>query len=251
MRLHGMALACVACFGFSFGSAAAADVQLSVEAGAVWQQRNDVRIPGDDGTRFALDEITGSGPFGFGRLSLHYDFADRHGVRLIYAPLRLREDGALDQGVDFAGASFAPGNVEATYQFNAHRLTYRYRWIDEDRWGLRVGFTGLVRDAEVRLRQDGLSARDTDVGFVPLLHLAGHYRLNDRWRLAFDFDGLAAPQGRAFDIGVRAEYALSERWDLLAGFRMLDGGVDNDDVFNFARFNYVVIGVAYRAGSPQ
>jgi hypothetical protein len=60
-----------------------------------------------------------------------------------------------------------------------------------------------------------------------------------------------APQGRAFDIGVRAEYALSERWELLAGFRMLDGGVDNDDVFNFVRFNYAVIGLAYRAGSPQ
>jgi hypothetical protein len=37
---------------------------LDIEVGAEWQDRNDVQIPNDsNATRFALDGVTGSGPF--------------------------------------------------------------------------------------------------------------------------------------------------------------------------------------------
>jgi hypothetical protein len=225
---------------------ARADVRLRVEAGGVWQARNDVRIPGDAGTRFALDDITGNGPYAFGRVELAADLAERHALRLVYAPLRLSETGNAAAPVEFAGERFDAGAVAATYQFNAPRLTYRYLLRDTERWQLQVGLTLLVRDAVVRLRQDEVSAEDDDVGLVPLLHLAGSYRLDDRWRLAFDLDGLAAPQGRAFDLGVRAEYSLTDRWEVGVGYRVLEGGADNDDVYNFSWFNYALVAVAYR-----
>lgn len=219
---------------------------LSLETGAVWQSRNDVRVPGDSGTRFALDGLTGSGPFAFGRLSADYDINRRHSVRAVYAPYRIQESGVLSDAVDFAGERFAAGAAQGTYQFNAPRATYRYRLIDREQWQFQVGFTLLVRDAEIRLDQDGLRARDTDTGLVPLLHLAGSYALGERWRLAFDLDGLVAPQGRALDLGMRAEYALDERWRLHAGYRTLDGGADNDTVYNFAWLNYAVAGISRR-----
>lgn len=110
-----------------------AQLSVSAEGVAAWQHRNDVRIPGDEGTRFRLDDVTGEGPVGTWRVSLDWDFASRHGVRLVYAPLRLEESGTLDQPVQFAGSSFAPGDVEATYQFNSPRITYRYSAVDGDR----------------------------------------------------------------------------------------------------------------------
>jgi hypothetical protein len=225
---------------------ARADVRVRIEAGGVWQARNDVSIPGDGGSRFALDDIAGNGPYPFARLELTADLAERHGLRLVYAPLRLSETGRSTVPIEFAGESFDAGALAATYQFNAPRLTYRYLLRDTERWQLQVGFTLLVRDAVVRLRQGEVRADDTDVGLVPLLHLAGSYRLADRWRLAFDLDGLAAPQGRAFDLGVRAEYALTERWDAAIGYRTLEGGVDSDDVYNFSWFNYALVALAYR-----
>ena len=225
---------------------ARADVSLRVEAGGVWQARNNVSIPGDGGSRFAVDGITGNGPFAFARLELEADLAERHAVRLVYAPLRLSETGNSAAPVEFAGERFDAGLVAVTYQFNAPRLTYRYQLRESERWQLQVGFTLLVRDAVVRLRQGGVRAEDSDVGLVPLLHLAGSYRLDDRWRLAFDLDGLAAPQGRAFDLGVQVEHALTERWDVAVGYRTLEGGVDNDDVYNFSWFNYALVAVAYR-----
>ena len=33
------------------------NLNISLEAGAVWQERNDVQIPGDTGTRFSLAEL--------------------------------------------------------------------------------------------------------------------------------------------------------------------------------------------------
>ncbi|QKT04737.1 hypothetical protein HUS23_13420 [Ectothiorhodospiraceae bacterium 2226] len=221
---------------------AGASEHVVLESGALWQSRNDVRIPGDSGDRFALDDITGAGPFLHTRVTVNFALAERHSLRLVYAPLTISESGVLSEPVAFAGENFEAGPVRARYQFNAPRVTWRYALSERDDRRLWIGFTGLVRDAEVHLRQDGRSARDTDIGFVPLLHFAGEYALTPRWQLEFDFDGLAAPQGRAFDLGVRLAYQLDADWQLFGGYRMLEGGVDNDNVYNFAWFNYLTIG---------
>lgn len=232
---------------FSYASVGfAKGLSVEVELGSAWQARNDVRIPNDGGDRFSLKDVIGTEAQGYGRLSFNYDFDDRHGLRLVYAPLKISEVGELGDAVSFADENFNAGPVEALYQFDASRLTYRYTLSERERSRLRVGFTALVRDAEVRLTQDGTTARDTNVGVVPLLHLAGAYNLSDFWSLTFDLDALAAPQGRAFDLGLRAEYALSERWGLMLGYRTLEGGADNDTVYNFAWFNQLFMGVRFR-----
>lgn len=219
---------------------------LSLETGPFQQARNDVRIPGDAGDEFALDELTGNGPWAYVRLTLAYDLSPEHGLRLVYAPLTISGQGTLEEPVAFAGQQFGAGAARARYQFNASRLTYRYTWLDGPRGRLRVGFTALLRDAEVRLEQGAVSARDSNVGLVPLLHLAGEYPLGGHWQLAFDADGLAAPQGRAFDLGVRLEYRAGGDWRYGFGYRTLEGGVDNDQVYNFAWFNFLALSVDRR-----
>jgi len=59
-------------------------------------------------------------------------------------------------------------------------------------------------------------------------------------------EGLAAPQGRAGDVAFKGEWALSPRVSLSAGIRLLEGGADNDEVYNFATFVYAVGGVSVR-----
>lgn len=218
---------------------------LELETGGAWLSRNDVRIPSEHGDRFALDEVLGSGPYGFLRLTLRADLDERHRVRLLYAPLRIEERGALDEPVHFAGSDFEAGEVEARYQFDTSRLTYAYRVRATGRGDLWAGITALRRDAEIRLAQNGTVARDTDIGFVPLLHLAGHYQLTPAWLLAFNFDGLLGPDGRAFDLGVQLRYRPDPNWYLSLGYRTLEGGVDNDEVYNFAWVNYATVGVGY------
>ncbi len=216
---------------------------LHVEAGAVWQDRNKVQIPNDaQGTRFSLQEVTGSGPWATARVEGLWSLNDRHQLRALLAPLAFSETGTLDADTRFAGTTFdADQVVDARYQFNSWRLGYRYRAVARDTWDLWVGGTLKVRDAEIKLRQGSVSSYDDDVGFVPLLHLAGEYRFDDRWSVAADLDALAGGPGRAIDLGVRVNYRLDDRWRVGLGYRTLEGGADTDDVYNFSWFNGIVL----------
>ena len=220
---------------------------LRVELGPAWQTRNDVQVPNDaTGTRFSLRDLTGSGPFAAGRLYLSWHIADRHELRGLVAPLTLVETGTLDAPVDFAGARYAAGPAtEGTYTFDSYRLTYRYRFHRGDEWSWWVGFTAKLRDAEIALRQGATSSRDTDLGFVPLLHVAADRRLTPSLRLRLDADALAGGPGRAEDVALTTAYDLG-RWTLAAGYRTLEGGADVDEVYAFAWLHYAVLSATFR-----
>lgn len=221
---------------------------VELEAGPVWQSRNDVQIPNDgDGTRFSLVDLVGNGPWASGRLYVTWNINRRHGVRALLAPLSYDETGSFDQPVEFVGESFQAGvPTDATYQFNSWRLSYRYKFHDGSRWTWWIGFTAKIRDAKIELRQGETSARDTDVGFVPLLHLAGHWRFADRWHLLLDLDALAGGPGRAEDLAVKLGYDVSKRWAVRVGYRTVEGGADTDEVYNFAWFHAAVLSGVYR-----
>ena len=222
--------------------------QVEVEAGPVWQSRNDVQIPNDDrGTRFSLLDFAGNGPWPAARIYLTWNLNDRHSIQGLLAPLSVTESGLLDEPVTFAGETFeAATPVEGTYRFNSWRVGYRYRLTSRSDLDLRVGFTAKLRDAEIRLRQGNTSARDTDLGFVPLLHLAADWRFAPRGHVLFDFDGLAGGPGRAFDIGLRVGYEINDRWTVAGGYRTLEGGADVDTVYNFAWLHYGILSIVLR-----
>lgn len=219
---------------------------VELEGGALWQSRQDVAVPGDTGTRFDLGSLLGGGAWPVGRLTLQYDFAERHSLRFVAAPIGLEGSGALAEPTSFAGTLFAPGvDTEGEYRFDTYRIGYRWHWLRRERWNLWVGATGLLRDAEITLRQPGLSATKSNTGFVPLLHVDADWRFAPRWRLVADLDGLASPQGRAFDFSLKAAWALGERWELAAGYRTIEGGADNDDVYTFAWLHAAVVSLRW------
>jgi len=218
---------------------------LELEGGAVWQSRNDVQVPNDpSGTRFSLIDLTGNGPWPAFRFYATWNINQKHGLRVLLAPLSITETAPLPSPVNFAGSSFAAGEpTEGTYQFNSWRLSYRYRFHHGDKWTWWIGFTAKIRDAKIRLQQDTLAAEKTDVGFVPLLHLAATWRLGSRWALALDADALAGGPGRAEDASLKLRYRFDDRWSLAGGYRTVEGGADVDEVYNFAWFHFAVVSV--------
>ncbi len=249
-RPAAAALLLVAIASLSPAQALSSERERSVELelGPVWQERNKVQIPNDaSGDRFQLTDIAGSGPWASARINALWTIKGPHSLRLVLAPLSYSEKGALSEDVRFDGQTFAGGErLKADYTFNSWRLGYRYRYFDSNGWRLWVGATAKVRDAEIKLQQGSVKAQDGDLGFVPLLHLAGEYRFDDRWSFRFDLDGLAGGPGRAIDLALKVGYRLDERWRLSAGYRGLEGGADVDDVYNFAWFNTALIALDYR-----
>lgn len=221
---------------------------IELEGGPAWQSYNDVEIPNDgSATRFSLYRLAGSGPWPAGRLYVTWNVAERHGIRLLLAPFSLTETGTPDAQVRFAGATYAAGQpVEATYTFNSYRLSYRYLAHVGARTRGWVGVTAKVRDAVIALEQGSTSSKKDDLGFVPLLHLAGEWRPAPEWRTSLDLDGLAGGPGRAVDAAVKLGYDLGDRWTAQVGYRMVEGGADVDAVYTFAWLHYAVASIVWR-----
>lgn len=57
---------------------------------------------------------------------------------------------------------------------------------------------------------------------------------------------LAASQGRAGDVLIAVVRDVGKATKLFAGYRILEGGADNDEVYTFSLFHYVVLGVETR-----
>jgi hypothetical protein len=218
----------------------------SLEAGAAWQGRNDFRIPGDGGTLVDLAAYE-PGPFAAFRGTLTYDLTPRQSLRLLAAPLRVESSFTPDSPVAFQELVFPAGQpLAATYVFNSYRLTWYWRFPPGDKWSFRLGATLKVRDAQIALAgAAGRSAKD-DLGLVPLLYLAARYQATQRFALELEADALAAPQGRAEDVSLKGVFRLSDRVEIDLGYRLLEGGADNDEVYTFAFFHYAVAGVRIR-----
>ena len=240
------------CFFLAFAlnagpPALAGELNLEVESGAVWLSRNDTRIPGDTGTEFDMLDLTGSGPEPYIRLYGTYAFNDRHALRVTIAPLEIEGPGTLKETTTFKDDVFAPNvPTKGTYKFNTYRLTYRWTFYDTARWRLGVGAAALVRDAEITLEQGSKKQSRDDLGVVPLLHLYGAYRFTDQLSLILDVEGAASSPGRAIDAALKACYEFDSNWYVSAGYRTLEGGSDNDDVYTFAWLHYALAEIGYR-----
>lgn len=218
-----------------------------LEGGPVWQTKNDVQIPGNTGTEFSFKDLTGNGPYAAGRFTFDWNLLARHGLRLEIAPLRIDGEGMLDKTVNFAGTTFSSGTpTEGKYKFDTYRVSYRYLFLKNRSWRLRVGATLLVRDAKIELEQAGRRASDSNVGLAPLLNVSTTWAFARRWAVIFDFEGLAGGPGRALDLALKLRYDLTDRLSVGGGYRMLEGGVDGDDVYNFSWFNYGFATVGYQ-----
>ena len=218
-------------------------VDLEIETGAAFSGYNDVRIPGDAGTLFSLSEELEADPTFYYRIRLFYSVSSRHHVGALFAPLSITSAGQLDRDLFFEGETF-PANtpLEATYQFNSYRLIYRYDFLRKEKIELGIGFTAKIRDAKIAVQSNGLESEKTNVGFVPIIHFRLLWKLSNKFAFLLDGDALAAPQGRAEDVLAALTAKVSDRIDLKLGYRILEGGADNDEVYNFALINYASFG---------
>jgi len=218
----------------------------SLEAGAAWQTRNDFRIPGAGGSLVQLAEED-RGPVPAFRATLTWDLGSHQSLRLLAAPLRLETTFTPESPVFFQDLVFPAGRAaDATYVFNSYRLTWYWRFREGGRWSFRLGATLKVRDAEIGLAGDPGRSVKEDLGVVPLLYVYARYQMSDRVALELEADALAAPQGRAEDVSLKGVIRLSDRIDVDLGYRLLEGGADNDEVYTFAFFHYAVAGVRVR-----
>ncbi len=232
-------------FGFGLvctGLAQAQDV-LDLEGGYVIPGYNDVAIPGDTGTRFSLtDDLEADETAAF-RLRYSHTFAQKHWVGGLVAPLTMNSHGKLAEDVDFNGTTFADGTqVDSTFRFDSYRLIYRYQFYTSDALQFRFGAAANVRDAAIKMEGGGQESEKKNTGVVPLLSFNVTWTPFEKVSFLMDGEALAAEQGRAEDVLFAVQYEATRTLSLKAGYRVLEGGSDNDEVYTFSLFHYIVAG---------
>ena len=222
-----------------------AQVSFDFETGSVFTGYNDVRIPGDKGTFFSLKNDLNPKAKLFYHLRASYTVKSRHTFSLLYAPLEVNSRGSVPNNIFFEGVTFpANAQLNGAYKFNSYRLTYRYDLVKNPGFEFGLGLTAKIRDAKISLSSSGLASEKSNVGFVPIINFRLLWKIDDKYGLLLDGDDLAAPQGRAEDVLIAATYKISDNLGLRAGYRILEGGADNDKVYNFALFHYASVGLA-------
>ncbi len=240
---RGVAFA-VVCLPMLLPSGARARPGIDLEAGVAFSGYNDVRIPGDSGTEFSLSEELSADPTAFFRVRLSTTFGYRHTVSVLAAPLRIRSEGTVDRDVLFEEETFDAGTpLEALFRFDSYRLSYRYDFHRGKRSRAGVGLTAKIRNAAISIEGGGRDSEKTNTGFVPLINFGVLWRATEHVGLLLEGDALVGPQGRAEDVLLAAVYEPIERLRLKLGYRILEGGADVDEVYNFTLINYVALGV--------
>ncbi|MBR9776346.1 MAG: hypothetical protein GYB55_15525 [Cytophagales bacterium] len=223
-----------------------AQITIDAETGLVFPGYNDVRIPNNSGTLFSFqDDFEAEGPVIPFRVRLGYTFNEKNHIYALYAPLGINYNGTPNKDINFQSSVFIQGEaLDGYYKFNSYRLTYRRDIIASGNWLVGIGFTGKIRDAQVRLtNEQGLEDKKDDLGFVPLLHLYTSYDLGNDHLIYFEGDGLAGGPGRAFDLFLGTKLPLTEQLAIKAGYRYLEGGADVDEVYNFTLVQFAVAGL--------
>jgi len=225
---------------------ARADWSIGIESGVAFSGYNDVRIPGNNGSDISLSEDLKAESVGFVRLRLGLGLSNRHQLYLLIAPLRFESSGTVDRDIDFNGVRFGAGiPLNSRYRFDSYRITYQYAWFNKERIRVGIGFTGKVRDASISLDNGSVYSEKKNTGFVPLINFAFDWRFASKLGLILEGDALAAPQGRAEDVLLGIYGNLSSRVRLSLGYRVLEGGADNDEVYTFAMVHYISAGLTW------
>lgn len=232
---------------FSSALYAEGNFTAAFQGSAVFTGYNDVALPGDSGTRISLSDELESGTVFSPRIEAGYEFSFPLYIGVTASLLRIDAKGTLDRTVQFDDRTFTAGTrVKATYRFDSYRATARYYFVDTESLRIGAGFTGKIRDAEITLEGAGVEGGLDNTGFVPIINLYLRWTFMPAISFLLYGDGAWSPYGRAEDFFTGLVYSFNEKISLMAGYRMLEGGADNDEVYTFSLFHYAVIGLECR-----
>jgi hypothetical protein len=237
----------LAFLAMAFVPEAQAEYVLSLQGAAVFTEKNDVRIPGDSGTKFSLSDDLSADSSYTGRLEAGYIHKARDYFGIVIAPLSVDSHGRPDKDISYAGATFPAGtDLDATFRFDSYRITWRRKFVSKEKFDVWLGLSGNIRDASITVEGGGQRGEKTNTGFVPLINFLVDWRFSQPWSLRIVGDALAGPQGRAEDVLFAMLYDVNASTTVFGGYRILEGGADNEEVYTFSLFHYAVAGIEVR-----
>lgn len=213
--------------------------QITIEAGRAKSLDNNFSIPNSAANEINLPDGQNLDSYRiYGRVNLKNDKF----LYFLYAPFETSYNIRSGAAFKFDNTNFSGDkNTKIDYKFNSYRLGYFKQFFAKDNFKYWIGGVLKVRDAEIKVSQDGVSNSYANVGVVPLLGLGFEYFIRKDISLFSHIDAAGFGQGYAYDFNVETKYHLDSKNAMGVGYRTFGGGVDNDKVMNFARFEILYL----------
>ena len=165
----------------------------------------------------------------------------------LYAPFETNYNFQSDKAFKFDNTNFSSDqNTKVYYKFNSYRVGYFKELSFKNNLKYWIGGVLKVRDAKIKVSQNGLSDSYSNIGIVPLLGLGMEYFINNNISLFSHIHAAGFGQGYAYDFNVEMRYHLNNKNSLGLGYRTFGGGVDNDELMNFARFETLYVNYSFK-----
>ena len=225
--------------------AANAQTFVNLESGEFFTNINDIRY-GSNGTLFSLKNDFQTPISPFLRLRIGFLTDEKNHFSMLYAPLKIVETGTLANDILFDGNNFkANMPIEVVYMFNSYRFTYNRRIINKNNFNFGLGLSAKIRDAGVSLKNSELFKENFNVGFAPLINLIANWDISQKMGVNFFGEGIAASKGRAIDISLSGRYTFSESLQGNFGYRLLEGGSNGTERYNFIQLHFIFASLNY------
>jgi hypothetical protein len=115
-----LVLICIISCSLLFPPGALSEYVLNLQGAAVFTEKNDIRIPGDSGTKFSLCDDLSADTAYTGRLEAGYIHKERDYFGIVIAPLSVDSHGSVDRDISFNGTTFPAGtHLDATFRFDS------------------------------------------------------------------------------------------------------------------------------------
>ena len=218
---------------------------VNLESGALFTDVNNIRN-GNQGTLFSLNNDFQTPVSPFLRLRVGYLINGKNHFTVLYAPLKIIVTSTIEKDILFDGEYFKANiPIEAVYKFNSYRLTYNRRIISKDNFKFGLGLSAKIRDAGVSLKNRDLLIENFSVGFAPLINLLVNWDISKKMGVDFFGEGIIASKGRAIDLSLSGRYSLTKNLQGNIGYRLLEGGADGTNRYNFIRLHFIFASLNY------
>jgi len=222
-----------------------------VEFSATWTDIARIQSPTDTGDPIDLD----SGGFGdvdepvpSTRGTFTWWFGPRHELALVLNPFEERDIGTFAEAKSFRGVTFpADTTIRSAYLNYEFRLRYRYDLLPDSNWILQVGASASFQWIDVGLRADsGETASVDDFVLLPLVGVKAGYAFSEKWRVLAECEGIYLGDDTVLDTAIWVEWQFARQWDLKLGYRVVDRDVDTSKLKTSLEQQRAFLGFGYR-----
>ena len=208
--------------------------QINLELGRAKTLFNHFQLPNEDRNEINLPDDNTLNSY---RVKAMIDLENDTFLYFLYAPFADDYHLTSDKSFTFNNSNFGANEHTAiSYKFNSYRAGYFKKFNPHEKFTYWLGGVVKIRDAHIKVRQNNRFDSYENVGVVPLLGLGAQYFINDHISLFSHIDALGSSQGSAYDVNAEVRYHQNKNNAIGLGYRTFGGGVDNDELMNFARF---------------